>query len=149
MDEGLLSISSTTCGQLVKMPITQEPHGIFRSIFTYLFILTLSSQWWWGVAMHLFGRPRSFSENAHNSWTAPYILIKCCILLHFNIVETLVCKTVRLSLAGRCHMLITLESHGIVWSNFAYLYILTLSRHWYAKRWWGFAEHQSGYWKCS
>ena len=39
--------------------------------------------------------------------------------------------------AGRAQvvkMLITLEPHGIFDSNFAYLYILTLSRHWYAKR---------------
>ena len=25
----------------------------------------------------------AFSENAHNSYTAPYILIKSCILIHF------------------------------------------------------------------
>ena len=31
-------------------------------------------------------------------------------------------------------MLITLEPHGIFQSNFAYLYILALSNHWYAKR---------------
>ena len=30
-------------------------------------------------------------------------------------------------------MLITLELHHILRSNCAYLYILTLSRHWYAK----------------
>ena len=40
----------------------------------------------------------------------------------------------RISLAGRGQMLITLESHGIFRSNVAYLYILTLSKHWYAKR---------------
>ena len=40
----------------------------------------------------------------------------------------------RISLAGLGHMLIALESHGIFLSNFAYLYILTLSRHCYAKR---------------
>ena len=31
-------------------------------------------------------------------------------------------------------MLITLEPRGICWSNFAYFYILTLSRHWYEKK---------------
>ena len=31
-------------------------------------------------------------------------------------------------------MLITLLPYHIFWSNFAYLYILTLLRHWYAKR---------------
>ena len=31
-------------------------------------------------------------------------------------------------------MLITLDPQGILWSNFAYLYMLRLSSHWYAKR---------------
>ena len=39
MDEGLLSIISAGFGQLVKMPITLEPHGIFGSNFANLFIL--------------------------------------------------------------------------------------------------------------
>ena len=38
MDEG--------CGQLVKMLLTIESYGIFRSNFAYLFILTLSSNWY-------------------------------------------------------------------------------------------------------
>ena len=42
-------------------------------------------------------------------------------------------------------MLIALEPHDIFWSNFAYLYISTLSRHWYAKRGRGFAEQQSSW----
>ena len=46
MDEGLLSIISTGCGQLVKMLITVEPHDIFGSNFEYLSILTLSSHWY-------------------------------------------------------------------------------------------------------
>ena len=33
MNEALLSISLAGCGQLVKMLITLEPHGIFGSIF--------------------------------------------------------------------------------------------------------------------
>ena len=49
----------------------------------------------------------------------------------------------RISPAGRGQMLITLESHGIFLSNFAYLYILTLTIHWYAKQWQDFAERQS------
>ena len=36
MDEGLLSIISAGCGQLVKMLITIELHGIFGSNFAYL-----------------------------------------------------------------------------------------------------------------
>ena len=77
------------------------------------------------------------------------------IFFYFDIVQTFVCKTVtRLCqasfwpveilsenvhkhwaprLARRGQMLITLEPHGIFWSNLAYLYILILSRHWYAK----------------
>ena len=37
MEKGLLSISPACCGQLVKMLITLEPHGIFGSNFAYLF----------------------------------------------------------------------------------------------------------------
>ena len=47
------------------------------------------------------------------------------------------------SLAGRVHivkMLTTLEPHGTFLSNNAYLCILTLSGHWYAKRRRSFAE---------
>ena len=33
-------------GLLVKTLITLEPHGIFRSNFAYLIILTLSSHWY-------------------------------------------------------------------------------------------------------
>ena len=40
MDGGLLSIISAGHGQLVKMLITLELHGIFGSNFAYLFILT-------------------------------------------------------------------------------------------------------------
>ena len=43
MDDGLRSIISAGCGQLVKMLITIEPHGTFGSNSAYLFILTLSS----------------------------------------------------------------------------------------------------------
>ena len=42
MVEDLLSISPACCGQLVKMLITLESHGIFGSHFAYLFILILS-----------------------------------------------------------------------------------------------------------
>ena len=31
-------------------------------------------------------------------------------------------------------MLTTLDTHGIFWSSFAYLYTITLSGHWFAKR---------------
>ena len=41
-------------------------------------------------------------------------------------------------------MLTTLEPHGIFRSNIAYLFSLTLSRHWYAKRQQGFVEHLFG-----
>ena len=37
MVEGLLSVISAGCGQLVKMFITYEPHGIFDQMHTYLF----------------------------------------------------------------------------------------------------------------
>ena len=38
MDKALLSIISASCGQIIKMHITLEPHGIFGSILhTYSF----------------------------------------------------------------------------------------------------------------
>ena len=95
---GLLSNCQACCCQLVKILITLEPYGIFGSYFAHLFILILSSHWypkrWRGYADHHCGRSMSFSENAQYSWTALYILIKFCILIHFNIIEIQVCKTV-------------------------------------------------------
>ena len=41
-------------------------------------------------------------------------------------------------------MLISHEPQGEIGTDLAYLYILTLSRHWFAKRWRGVAEHHSG-----
>ena len=70
MDKALLSISQAGPGQLVKVLITLEYHGIFGLKFAY-FILTLSSNWYAnrlrGIAEHHFGRSKSFSEKAHNS----------------------------------------------------------------------------------
>ena len=40
-----------------------------------------------------FGWSSSFGENANNSLAAWNILFKFCILLYFNIVQTLVCET--------------------------------------------------------
>ena len=40
-----------------------------------------------------FVRPLAVSENAHNSLTTSYILIKFCILIHFYIAWTSVCQT--------------------------------------------------------
>ena len=41
------------------------------------------------------------------------LLIKFSILTHFNIVETLVCKTVTILSAGRGQMFIALKPHSI------------------------------------
>ena len=46
MDEGFLSIISASCGQLVKMFLTIELHGVFGSNFADLFIPTFSSHWY-------------------------------------------------------------------------------------------------------
>ena len=43
MDEGLLSIISVGCGQLMKMLINLEPHGICGSNYAYLFSIKLTS----------------------------------------------------------------------------------------------------------
>ena len=97
-DEASPSIILAGWALLVKMLITLEPHGIFASNFVYLCILTLSSHChakrWRGFVEHHFGRSSSFSENAHNSWTPWYIHFKFCILMYFNIVRPLPCKTV-------------------------------------------------------
>ena len=73
-----------------KILMTLEPYGSFGSNFLkYLFILKMSSHWYTqcrrGFAQHHSGRSRYFSKNAHNPWTAWYILIKICIVIHFNI----------------------------------------------------------------
>ena len=75
-----LPISLNICFECTKEP----SHWYIFIKFAYLFILILSSQWWRGFAEHHFGRSRSLSENAHKSWTAPYILIKSCMLIHLT-----------------------------------------------------------------
>ena len=55
MDEGLLSIISAGCGQLVKIPITFEPHGIFGSKCAYLFTyFNICAKWRHGLSMSKF-----------------------------------------------------------------------------------------------
>ena len=79
---------------LVKMLIPFTPRGAYGSNFVYLFILTLSIHWYVkrgrGFTEHHFGRSSSFNENAHNSWTAWYIMFKFCLLMYFNIAQPLV-----------------------------------------------------------
>ena len=76
----------------VKILLALEPYGLFGSNLAHLFFLILKQ--WIGFAEHHFGRSRYFSGNAYNSWTTWHILINFFILIHFNIVETQVCKTV-------------------------------------------------------
>ena len=64
-------------------------------------------------------RLRSFSENAHNSYTASYILIKFCIDIHWY--ENSDKALLRVSLAGGGQMHITLEPHDIFSLYFACL----------------------------
>ena len=56
---------------LVKILITLDRMVYFLSNFVYLFILTLSSNWYAkrrrDLTKHQFGWSSSFSENAHNS----------------------------------------------------------------------------------
>ena len=82
--------------------------------------------------------------------------MKLSMLIRVNIVSKLPCITTFLMdeallsiiLASRAllvKMLITLEPHCIFGSNFVYLYILTLSCHWYQKMGpIGFTEHHFG-----
>ena len=70
MDEGLLSIISASCGQLVKMLITLEPHGNLDPILQiYLFLHCPVTGMQNGdkALLSFFGLSRSFTENAHNS----------------------------------------------------------------------------------
>ena len=71
VDEASPSISLAGGGQLVKMLITLEPHGIFCSNFAYLYILTLSGHWYAkrgrGFTEHPSSRPWSVRKNAHDS----------------------------------------------------------------------------------
>ena len=78
--------------QLVKMFITLEPYVVFESKFAYLFILILSSRHDIQNAGEGFLPGQSLLVNTHNSRTACYILIKVCILMYFNIIETQVCR---------------------------------------------------------
>ena len=72
-----------------------------------------------------------------------------CIQRHANVFEQLACVTAFLDGQGFAEyhssllwsVLITLEPHGIFRSNFAYLFILAMSSHWYAKQRRGFVEH--------
>ena len=119
----------------------------------YLSTAMHNSTFWWSrlfrASVENLG---SVSENAHNSWTPWYIHFKFCILMYFNIVQPLPCKTVTrlrqsIILAGRAllvKMLITLKPRVIITSNFVYLCTLTLSSHCYANRWRGFTEHHFG-----
>ena len=134
------------------MLIALETPGIFGSNFEYLCILILSinlyAKRWRGFTKHQFGRSSSFSENAHNSWTAWYIWFKFCILMYFNIVQPLVCNPVTwLHRASFWPVKLFFENAynswtaWCIWFKFVYLCILTLSSEWYAKRWRGFTEH--------
>ena len=79
-----------------------------------------------------FGRSSSFSENAHNSSTAWYILFQICILMYFIIAQPLACgdeasaSIVLASQALLVKMFIPLEPRGAFGSNFEYLQKLTV-----------------------
>ena len=64
-DEAWPSISPVGRGQLVKMLINIEPHGIFWSTFAYLYNLTLSGHWY-------SKRERSFTEQMDRRPCLPY-----------------------------------------------------------------------------
>ena len=66
LDEGLLSNISAGCGQLVKMLLTLEPHGMFELIL-FNIVQPLVCKMVRRLCRTSLGRSRSFSENAHNS----------------------------------------------------------------------------------
>ena len=60
----------------------------------------------------------------HDPWVCTIITMWVCLSVRHQLVK----------------ILINLEPYGIFGSNFAYLFILILSSHWYAKRWLDIAE---------
>ena len=71
MGEALLTISRAGGGQLVKMLITLEPHGIFWITFCILIhiniVQPLVCKLVTRFAEHKSGWSRSFGESTHNS----------------------------------------------------------------------------------
>ena len=84
------------CSQLVKILIALEPYGIFELNFAYLFILILSSHPCMRngdkglLSIILAGQGLSVKMLIT---LERHILIKFCVLIHVNIIETHVCKT--------------------------------------------------------
>ena len=62
-----------------------------QALFVKLIMLSLAKfvcKWWWSFAEHHFSWSRSYSGNVHSSWTAPYILVQLCILIHFFEIDS-------------------------------------------------------------
>ena len=64
-------------------------HYLSTTILPYIHL----SLWWTRLCWASVENLGSSSENAHNSWTVWYIHFKFCILMYFNIVQPLPCKT--------------------------------------------------------
>ena len=79
--------SWTAWNILIKFCILIHIYIIYRLPYTSLF-------WWTRLCWASVENLGSASENAHNSWTLWYIHFKFCILMYFNIVQPLPCKTV-------------------------------------------------------
>ena len=85
--KALLSNSPAGRGQLVKIIITLEPHGIFGSNLPCLYKFThcpaTGMQNGDEASPSIDSTGRGRLENAHSSLTAWYVLVKFCILMHF------------------------------------------------------------------
>ena len=92
---GLLCKWQAFWDQLVKILITLEPYGIFESNFAYLFISILSSHT--GIQYGDKGLPSIILVGQCLLVKMRLITlesqIQFCILIHFNVIETQVCKT--------------------------------------------------------
>ena len=76
-------VSTKTFG----MSLRHETFDLFRKYKLNVIIIEASPSLPYNYfAEHQSGRLRSFRENAHNSLIAWYILIKICLLVHFNFV---------------------------------------------------------------
>ena len=85
-------VSPSVRYQLVKIFVTLEPHGIYLShLFTYACHWHAKPPFYrQGFAEQLSSLMWSVSENPYKSWTLWDIWITVCILIHFNIVQSLV-----------------------------------------------------------
>ena len=102
---------------------------IFFALYLHYFFLFFSSSFFFLLFFFLF-------------WKT--YVVKHCPATAMQIGDEASSSIILVDGALLVKMFITLVQHDIFCSNFVYLWILTLSSHWYEKMWWGFTEHHFG-----